>query len=62
MPVYLYYGEDTYSLNQKVDQLINQNIHSDWKTFNYVRFFEKEKNIAAKVFTEVMTLPSILLG
>ncbi len=57
MPVYLYYGEDTYSLNQKVDQLINQNIHSDWKTFNYVRFFEQEKNIAAKVFTEVMTLP-----
>ncbi|KYC34506.1 DNA polymerase III subunit delta [Scytonema hofmannii PCC 7110] len=57
MPVYLYYGEDTYSLNQKVDQLINQNIPSDWKTFNYVRFFEKEKNLAAKVFTEVMTLP-----
>ncbi|MBR8839143.1 MAG: DNA polymerase III subunit delta [Stigonema ocellatum SAG 48.90 = DSM 106950] len=57
MPVYLYYGEDTYSLYQKIDQLVNQIIYPDWKAFNYVRLSGNEKNIAAKVFTEVMTLP-----
>ncbi|KAB8314256.1 DNA polymerase III subunit delta [Tolypothrix campylonemoides VB511288] len=57
MPVYLYYGEDTYSLNQKIDQLVNQNVYPDWKAFNYVKLSGNEKNIAANVFTEVMTLP-----
>nr|MDZ8063503.1 hypothetical protein [Nostoc sp. EkiNYC01] len=57
MPVYLYYGEDTYSLNQKINHLVNQNVHAEWKAFNYIKLSGNEKNIAAKVFTEVMTLP-----
>ncbi|BAY80404.1 DNA polymerase III subunit delta (plasmid) [Nostoc linckia NIES-25] len=57
MPVYLYYGEDTYSLNQKINHLVTQNVHAEWKAFNYIKLSGNEKNIAAKVFTEVMTLP-----
>jgi DNA polymerase-3 subunit delta len=57
MTVYLYYGEDSYSLNQKIDYLVNQNVHAEWRAFNYVKLSGNEKNIAAKVFTEVMTLP-----
>ncbi|MDZ8263088.1 DNA polymerase III subunit delta [Nostoc sp. ChiQUE01b] len=57
MTVYLYYGEDSYSLNQKIDYLVNQNVHAEWRAFNYVKLPGNEKNIAAKVFTEVMTLP-----
>ncbi|MCC5625699.1 hypothetical protein [Nostoc sp. CHAB 5715] len=57
MTVYLYYGEDSYSLNQRIDYLVNQNVHAEWRAFNYVKLSGNEKNIAAKVFTEVMTLP-----
>ncbi|WP_234017008.1 DNA polymerase III subunit delta [Nostoc sp. 'Lobaria pulmonaria (5183) cyanobiont'] len=57
MSVYLYYGENSYLLNQRTDYLVNQNVHPEWKVFNYVKLFGDEKNIAAKVFTEVMTLP-----
>ena len=57
MPIYLFYGEDTYSRLGKINQLINENIHPDWKAFNYIRLSENDKNIAAKAFIEVMTLP-----
>ncbi|MEC4814432.1 MAG: DNA polymerase III subunit delta [Scytonema sp. PMC 1069.18] len=57
MPIYLYHGEDTYLLKQKIDQLVNQTIHPDYQAFNYMKLSDKEKNIAAKAFTEVLTLP-----
>ncbi|RAM49903.1 MAG: DNA polymerase III subunit delta [Hapalosiphonaceae cyanobacterium JJU2] len=57
MSIYLFYGEDSYSRSARVNQLISQHIHPDWQAFNYIKLSETEKNIAAKTFTEVMTLP-----
>jgi DNA polymerase III subunit delta len=56
MPVYLLYGEDTYSLNRKINQLIGEKIHPHWKSFNYLRL-ASEKDITAQIFTELMTVP-----
>ncbi len=56
MPVYLLYGEDAYSLNRRRNQLIGENIHPNWRVFNYLRL-ASEKDITAQVFTELMTVP-----
>jgi len=37
MPVYLYWGDDTYRLMQAVHQLREQVLDPDWAAFNYDR-------------------------
>ncbi len=52
MLIVLLYGNDNHSLNIKVKQLIEENIHPDWKNFNYANECEP-----SSLFTELMTIP-----
>ncbi len=52
MPIFLLYGSDTYSLNKRVDQIINETLHPEWKSFNYVKTDD-----STSILPELMTVP-----
>jgi DNA polymerase III subunit delta len=52
MPIYLLYGSDIYSLNKRVNQLINETLHPEYTSFNYVKTDDY-----TSVFAELMTVP-----
>ncbi|MDM9383509.1 hypothetical protein QUB80_22745 [Chlorogloeopsis sp. ULAP01] len=56
MPVRLIYGEDTYSISKRVEQLIKDVTTQEWEIFNYIQVDCKTAAIP-QIITEVMTIP-----
>ena len=54
MSIFVFLGEDTYSLNRKISELVDANVDPAWKVFNYVKL-ESSENVASLAFLELMT-------
>lgn len=54
MPVYLYWGEDSYHIQQAIQKLQAQVLDPDWQAFNYERFSPETTLIA---LAQAMTAP-----
>jgi DNA polymerase-3 subunit delta len=50
----MFLGEDTYSLNKKINALVDTSVDPAWKIFNYVKL-ESNDGLATQVFLELMT-------
>lgn len=55
MPVYLYWGEDDFSLTQAVDKLQAQVLDSNWLQFNYHKIVGDRSETIIEGFNQVMT-------
>lgn len=60
MSIFIFLGEDTYSLNKKISVLVETNVDPAWKVFNYMKL-ESGENIASLAFLELMT-PALGVG
>ncbi|BAZ46409.1 DNA polymerase III subunit delta [Chondrocystis sp. NIES-4102] len=55
MPVYLYWGEDDFSLTQAVEKLQAQVLDSNWLQFNYHKLIGDRSETIIEGFNQVMT-------
>lgn len=57
MPVYLYWGDDTFSLSRAVQTLRDRTLDPDWESFNYTKLMPDQPDALIQALNEAMTAP-----
>ncbi len=57
MPIYLYWGDDNFVINQQVSNLKKENLDSNWLQFNFQKFSGDKAEYIEEALIEVMTAP-----
>ncbi|MEB3356815.1 MAG: DNA polymerase III subunit delta [Synechococcales bacterium] len=57
MPVYVYWGEDDYTLNRAIAELRDRTLDPDWVSFNYTKVAPEQPNATVEALNQAMTPP-----
>lgn len=57
MPIYLYWGEDEFALNEAVKELRERVLDSQWASFNYDKFTPDQSDAIVQALNQAMTPP-----
>ncbi|NJL39233.1 MAG: DNA polymerase III subunit delta [Leptolyngbyaceae cyanobacterium SM1_4_3] len=57
MPIYLYWGEDDFTLNRAVMALRDRTLDPDWASFNYDKIPPEQPNAITQALNQAMTPP-----
>ncbi|BAQ65475.1 DNA polymerase III subunit delta [Geminocystis sp. NIES-3709] len=57
MPIYLYWGEDDFAMNQAITTLKEDNLDRDWIQFNFDKFVGDKEDSILSALMQVMTPP-----
>lgn len=57
MLIHILSGEDTVSLNNRINQIVEEHTHPQWRTFNYIKLNSTNQDTIADAITEIRTIP-----
>jgi DNA polymerase-3 subunit delta len=57
MPIYLYWGEDDFSMNRAVKRLRDRTLDSNWASFNYDKIGAEQSDGIVQALNQAMTPP-----
>jgi len=57
MPIYLYWGEDDFTLNRAVTALRDRTLDPDWASFNYDKISPEQPDAITQALNQAMTPP-----